>query len=161
MNIKTKVEATDGYIHNEINPETGEIERQYAIVPITKKKLRGGFFMAIQEGFLYLAQLNLTGEQHRVLLYIMGKLDFENYICLTQKSVGESLGMRKQHVSRAFKGLIKHGVIHEGPKVGRTKTYRLDPGFGYKGKSKNYEKVKKALQKARNKGVSLNIIRND
>ena len=159
--MDTKIKTTDGYIHNEINPETGEIERQYAIVPIVKKKLRGGFFMAIQEGFLHLAQLDLTGEQLRVLLYIMGKLDFENYICLTQKSVSEALNLHKSNVSKAFKVLAEKGIIHEGPKVGRIKTYRLDPSFGYKGRSKNYEKVKKAIQKAKDKGVELEVISND
>jgi len=151
--MDAKIKTTDGFIHNEINLETGELERQYAIVPIVRKKLRGGFFMAIQEGFLHLAQLNLTGEQLKVLLYIMGKLDFENYICLTQKSVAEALQMQRPHISRAFKVLVEKGVIHEGPKVGRIKTYRLDPSFGYKGKVKNYEKMKKTLQVAKERGI--------
>lgn len=156
-----KVKTTDGYIHNEINPETGEVERQYAVVPIFRKKIKEGWFMAIQEGFLHLAQLDLTGEQLRVLLYIMGKLDFENYICLTQKSVSEALNLHKSNVSKAFKVLVEKGIIHEGPKVGRTKTYRLDPSFGYKGRYKNYEKVKKAIQKAKDKGIDLEVISND
>jgi len=159
--LSTKIKTTEGYIHNEINPETGEIERQYAIVPIYKKRLKEGFFVAIQEGFLYLAQLNLTGEQWRVLAYVMGKLDFENYICLTQKSVSEALNLHKSNVSKAFKVLVEKGIIHEGPKVGKTKTYRLDPSFGYKGKIRNYEKTKKAIQKAKEKGVNLDIISND
>jgi len=159
--LDTKIKITDGYIHSEINPVTGEVERQYAVVPIFKKKLKEGFFMAIQEGFLYLAQLDLTGEQLRVLLYIMGKLDFENYICLTQKSVAEALNLHKSNVSKAFKVLAEKGIIHEGPKVGKTKTYRLDPSFGYKGRYKNYEKVKKAIQKAKDKGIDLEVISND
>jgi len=159
--LDTKIKTTDGYIHNEINPETGEVERQYAVVPIFKKKLKEGFFMAIQEGFLHLAQLDLTGEQLRVLLYIMSKLDFENYICLTQKSVSEALNLHKSNVSKAFKVLVEKGIIHEGPKVGRIKTYRFDPSFGYKGRYKNYEKVKKAIQKAKDKGVDLEVISNE
>jgi len=91
----------------------------------------------------------------------MGKLDFENYICLTQKSVAEALRMRKPNVSRAFKKLVEKGIIHEGPKIGKTKTYRLDPSFGYKGRSKNYEKLKKAIQKAKDKGVDLEVISNE
>lgn len=146
--------SKNSVIMSKIDMETGEVE-QYAVVPIRRKVLTGGFFMAIQEGFLYLAQLNLTGEQLRVLLHIMGKLDFDNYICLTQKEVAEALNMKKQNVSRAFKILTEKGIIHEGPKVGRTKTYRLDPHFGYKGKAKNIEKTKKALQKAKEKGLKV------
>ena len=48
------------------------------------------------------------------------------------------------------------------PKIGKTKTYRLDPSFGYKGGyKKTYEKVKKAIQKAKDKGVELEVISND
>ena len=43
----------------------------------------------------------------------MGKLDFENYICLTQKSVSEALNLHKSNVSKAFKVLAEKGIIHE------------------------------------------------
>lgn len=105
--------------------------------------------MAMQEGFTYLAKLDLTGEQLKVLFYIMGKLDFENYILLQQKEVAEALNMRQPHVSRAFVRLVEAGVIHEGPKVGKVKTYRLDPSFGWKGKGKNYVKEVNRLRLVR------------
>lgn len=135
-----------GEIHSEINMETGEITKQYAVVPIVQKVITGGFFMAMQEGFMHIAQMDLTGEQLKVLMYVMGKLDFENYILVSQQSIADALNMRKQNVSRALKVIIEKGIIHEGPKVGRVKTYRLDPSFGYKGKAKNMTKLVKDLQ---------------
>ena len=102
--------------------------------------------MAMQDGFGYLAQQDLTGEQLKILLHIMSKLDFDNYILLTQKEVSEALKLHKSHVSRAFKILVEKGIIHEGPKLGLTKSYRLDPNFGFKGRAKNMAKVFDLIQ---------------
>lgn len=141
-----------GGIHTEIDPSTGEIQRQYVITPLKPKTmLKGGFFLAIQDGFEYISKLDLTGEQYKILTYIMSKLDFENYICLTQKSVGEALKLNKSNVSKAFKKLVAEGIIHEGPKIAQAKTYRLDPNFGFKGRSKNIKGVVQELDEYRKK----------
>ena len=142
------------YIANIVN-EDGEIE-QWAMVPLKRKVITGGFFMAIQEGFIWISQLEgIKLQEMRILLYIMGKLDFENYINISQKQVAEALGMKKQNVSAAFKTLEKYGIIHKGPKVGLSWTYRLDPNFGYKGKAKNIQKLQNAIDKAKEKGFKL------
>ena len=51
--------------------------------------------------------------------------------------------MRKQHVSRAMKLLTSKQIVLEGPKVGRSKCYRLNPHYGWKGKVKNLEEYRK------------------
>lgn len=149
MEIEKVGKSKQGHITTEFNLDTGEILRQYAVVAIQRKSISGGFFMAIQEGFLHIASLDLTGEQLKVLLHIMGKLDFENYILLQQKEVAEALGLKQPHVSRAFVKLVKEGIIYEGPRVGKVKTYRLDPSFGWKGKGKNYLREMKNLRLVR------------
>jgi len=141
------------YIANIVD-ENGEIE-QWAMVPLRRKQIAGGFFMAIQEGFTWISQLNLKGQEMKVLFYIFGKLDFENYINLSQKDVAEALNIRKEHVSRAFKTLEEYGIIHKGPKVGLSWTYRLDPNFGYKGRAKNIQKLQNAIDKAKEKGLEV------
>ena len=141
------------YIANIVD-ENGEIE-QWAMVPLQKKYITGGFFMAMQEGFIWLATLGIDGRTKDVLLYIMGKLDFENYINLSQKEIAQALKMQKQNVSRAMKELEKYGIIHKGPKVGLSWTYRLDPNFGYKGRAKNIRKLQNAIDKAKEKGLEV------
>lgn len=137
-----------------VDLETGE--EVYALVPMKRKYHVGGFFMAMQDGFMYIAQLGLTQEQMRVLLYVMGKLDFENYIMTPQKDIAEALKMDKSKVSKAMKVIVQHGIIHEGPKVGNSKTYRLDPQFGYKGRAKNIDQTKREIKKlAKEKGLSV------
>ena len=98
--------------------------------------------MAMQEGFQWLAsQKEFTGETMKVLMYVMGLLDFENYILVKQTDVAAALGLRRENVSRAMGILLRKGVFHPGPKVGQVKTYRLDPSFGYKGRAKNMGKL--------------------
>ena len=94
--------------------------------------------MAFQEAFLNLAtDRDITGEVYRVFFYLMGKLDFENYIHVAQTEISEALDLQKSHVSRAVKVLCDKQIILKGPKTGRIITYRLNPDYGWKGKVKN------------------------
>lgn len=122
--------------------DNGEITRRYAIFELPdKSRVQGGWFMAMQDGFEWLAKQNFNGETLRVLMHVMAKLDFENYILVKQLDVAIALGMQKTHVSRAMRVLLEKGVIHAGPNVGQVKTYRLDPSFGFKGRAKNMGKL--------------------
>ncbi|MGK3681339.1 hypothetical protein ACSLOD_27975, partial [Escherichia coli] len=49
-------------------------------------------------------------------------------------NLGDSLGVL---------ALLDVGVIFEGPKVGRSKTYRLNEQFGWKGTVSNHKKALK------------------
>ncbi|MNW61073.1 MarR family protein [compost metagenome] len=112
--------------------------------------------MAMQEGFIHIAKLGLTGEQTNVLFLIFGKLDFENWLRLSQKEIAEELGMQKQNVNRAMKVLVEKGIIHRGPKVGTMLTYRLDPNFGVKGRAKNERTIRRDIDAmARENGLKV------
>jgi predicted transcriptional regulator len=129
--------------------------KQWVLSRIRRKFIKGGFFMAIQDGFVWLATLKLEGRTKDVLFYVMGRLDFENYINLSQKDIAEALGMQKSHVSTAMKELEEHGIIHKGAKTGQSWTYRLDPNLGYKGRAKNLKKYQETIDRARAKGFDL------
>ena len=97
--------------------------------------------MAFQDGLIEIAKDGeLTLEPTKVLMFLFGQLSFENYLHISQKDIAEALGMQKQHVSRAMKLLIAKGIILDGPKVGRMKSYRLSPDLGWKGRVTNLEK---------------------
>lgn len=85
----------------------------------------------------------LNYEQFRVLMMLMADLDYENYIQITQQDIANSLDMQKSNVSRAVKGLLDLQIVLEGPKVGRSKTYRLNEQFGWKGSVSNHKKALK------------------
>ncbi|RVR63714.1 hypothetical protein EOL30_28795, partial [Citrobacter freundii] len=85
----------------------------------------------------------LNHHQMRVIMALLADLDYENYIQLAQIHIAEALRMQKTHVSRAIKNMIEFGIIIEGPKIGRSKTYRLNPQFGWKGTVSNHKKALK------------------
>uniref|UniRef100_UPI001F097BEC replication protein n=1 Tax=Pseudomonas aeruginosa TaxID=287 RepID=UPI001F097BEC len=77
------------------------------------------------------------------LMSLLSDLDYENYIQVAQINIADALKMQKTNVSRAIKNLIDFGIIIEGPRIGRSKTYRLNPQFGWKGTVSNHRKALK------------------
>lgn len=126
-----------------IDMETGELIEGVPVYIASKVKLREGWFMGFQEAFVALAKdREITMDSRRVLDYLMGNLGFENYVALPQRQIAEDLAMQKANVSRAIKLLVDKGILIEGPKLGRTHTYRLSNLFGWKGSVKNLSKVR-------------------
>ena len=48
--------------------------------------------------------------------------------------------MHRQHVQRST-GLIQLGIILEGVKIGTSRSYRLNPSFGWKGSAKGHREA--------------------
>jgi DNA-binding MarR family transcriptional regulator len=94
--------------------------------------------MGIQTAFVHLATLPLTHDARRVLLLMLGRMEYENHIRMSQSDIAKLLGVDKSRVSRAVRLLEKHDIIERSDeKVGRTIFYRLDHGFGWKGRIRN------------------------
>lgn len=116
-----------------IDTETGEVLDGGKVIYVPPKLRIKGFFMADQKGFEELAKSDLTGEAFRVLMLMMGRMDYENAITLSQKEIGEALTMKKQNVSRAIKSLRSAGVFEaESDHV-----IHLATELGWKGKVQN------------------------
>jgi len=119
-----------------VDLSTGEVLP--AITWVRKKWKGESFIMVFQEAFKALAKdKEITYEARRVLDLLFSKLDFENYILVPQTEIAQELGMQKPNVSRAIKILIQKGIILEGPKVDRSRGYRLNHSWGWKGTLKN------------------------
>ena len=134
-----------------VDPDTGELK---AYLPVQRQRggLGKGWVGMFQSALEMLASASLPQEQYRVLMYLMAKLDFDNYLRITQKQVAEALHMRQPNVSRAIKGLIQFDTIIEGPKIGNARTYRLNPRIAHKGKNPQrtvieYDELKKRKEK--------------
>ena len=90
-------------------------------------KINREMVYGVQDSFEEIAKdEDLTGETFRVLFYLYSKLDFENFIQQTQKRLQMDLRCKKTHVSRAMKVLTSKQIVLEGPKVGRSRCYRLN-----------------------------------
>lgn len=124
----------------QVDVATGEVLDDGVLVYVPHKpRLKGGWFMAMQKGLELLAKQGLSQREFRVLLLLMSRLDFENFIHVSQAFVGKNLQMDRAHVSRAVRRLVELGILIQGPRVGRSGTYRLAPEFGWKGRLRNLD----------------------
>lgn len=106
-----------------------------------ENRLGGHWVATFQDGLAWMAkQEGMTGEQWRVFAYLVSRLDFDNYLKVSQKDIADELRMQKSHVSRAMKGLVELNVIAVGPMAGRSKTYRLNPRIAHRG-AKNFKQT--------------------
>lgn len=134
----------------QIDAHTGELLEGGSLVYIPQRaRIKEGWVMTFQDGLVKLAQdRSLTQQQWRVLAFLMGKLDFENFIHLPQTAIAEALEMHKTHVSTAISELVKKHILVRGPKVGRVGTLRLSSTLGWKGRVRS-------LQEERRKRLAL------
>ena len=70
-----------------------------------------------------------------------GYVGNENLIQVNQAEVSEQVGMNRHNVNRSIKKLIELGVILEGVKIGISRSYRLNPNFGWKGSAKGHREA--------------------
>lgn len=128
----------------QIDRETGEVMQGCMVYLPYRPKLTERWFMAFQDAFEEIAKdREITSEPRRVLDYMFSKLDFENFIQLSQKDIAEALQMQKQNVSNAIKILTRKQIVLEGPRVGKSKCYRLNPNYGWKGKVKTLQEARR------------------
>ena len=125
--------------------DTGEILRGVIVYcGVKQNPYSTGWVMNSQEALELLASdKDLTKESLRVLMFLMARLDFENWIQITQKEISEKLGIKKPNISKAVLLLEEKGIILRGPKLGRSSAFRLNPYFGWKGKVKNLEEYRR------------------
>jgi hypothetical protein len=125
----------------QIDAETGEVLQGGTLVFFPQRpRIKEGWLMAFQSGFLKLAQdKSLTQQQWRVFAFLIGKLDFENYIHLSQAEIARGLRMKPSNVSAAVAALVEKAIITRGPRVGRVATLRLTPNLGWKGRVRSLE----------------------
>jgi hypothetical protein len=128
---------------SQVDESTGEVIGGFVAVIRPKQKSTFTRHFTMNQEALKIIATELSHEQTRVLMMLLVELDYENYMQVAQIEIAESLKMHKQHVSRAIKNLIQIGVLLDGPKIGRSKSYRLNPQFGWKGSVTNHKKALK------------------
>ncbi len=129
-----------GKLKGYVDKYTGE-EFGFPVIVGRKRNPYGkGWVMNSQQAMVAVAKdKDIKGETHRVLWFIGGILDFENWVQLSITEIGNELDLKQQAVSRAIKVLEDKQIILRGPKVGRSYAFMLNPEFGWKGKVKNLE----------------------
>ena len=151
----------EGRLKGYVDKYTGEEYGFPVIVGRKRNPYRKGWVMNSQEAMIILAKdKDIKGETHRVLWFIGGILDFENWVQLSVTEIAEELELKQPNVSRAIKLLEKKEIIIRGPKVGRSYAFMLNPHFGWKGKVKNLDEYRQKednqwLKKQKRKALKL------
>lgn len=134
------------------DPSTGEVEDGLLVwLPRKQQSIFGRDWFQMAQHTLktinsHRRELGLEGIV--VFNALMARLDFENYIQVSQRSICDELQMKPPNVSRAVKRLIDLGFVMEGPKVGKSHTYRLHPELVWKGKPKAHHTARMDAMKA-------------
>ena len=127
-----------------VDQNTGKIlEGVIVYCGVKNNPYNTGWFMTSQDALETLASdEDISKEAFRILMFLMARLDFENWIQVTQKEICEKTNIKKSNVSRGISLLEKKGIILRGPKIGRSNAFRLNPYFGWKGKVKNLDEYR-------------------
>lgn len=80
-------------------------------------------------------------DDFRVLSALKARLDYDNYLAISQTEIAQKLGMKQPNVSRSIKRLIEMTIIKKGPSVGKSVTYVFNPQMGYRGKARSQIKA--------------------
>lgn len=141
---------------NVYDASTGEVYDKAVLAvffPKRKNGFREGWFAMAQEALMTLARSNLSGQTMRVLFAVLSKVDFENFILISQSEIAKDLSIDKGDVSKSITKLIDIKVLIKGPKVGRSATYRLNPEFGWKGSASNHKEA--LMEQMKGRGLSV------
>jgi DNA-binding MarR family transcriptional regulator len=131
-----------------LDRDSGEVIDEGSLVYVPKKiRMKEGWFMAMQDGLEMLAKEPLRGESMRVLLYLMSKMDYENFMRPTVGEIAEALSMKKQNASRAIKELRERQIVIDGPHA----SMRLESSYGWRGKVKTLREHQHAEQRDLNR----------
>ena len=145
-NVIVKVEYLDvetgEYISKEISEEELVAKLEWKDRSRHRKIIRQyyGEKIMIFQAILKKAVKELSNDELKVFNYMLGIMDFENWIHIPQKEIAEDIGLHKVNVSKAIKGLEKKGYI-EVYKKGRSNYYRINPEIAWKGKERAHIKV--------------------
>ncbi len=140
-----------------IDVDTGEVVA-YSLVAVPKKlhnAFSGGWLAMAQDAMIRMAKEIKSLDDFRVLHALLGRLDFENLIQVPQVEIANQLDMKRPNVSRSIKRLLGLGILLQGPKIGTSRTYRLNPNYGWKGSSKNHHKALRIQERAAQAGLSV------
>ena len=100
------------------------------------------FLSLFEEGWRYLRCNRLKPTDYLVLFCLLEHLDVENWIHMSQKLIGETIGVDSSHVCHSIKRLTELEIIEpkEDPFNKRRLIYRLNPALGWKGSADKWFK---------------------
>ena len=140
----------------QVDMQTGEMLQGATLAVFYPKQKNGfttGWIAMAQDPLMTLAKADIGYQAQRVLFAMLAKLDFENFISISQADIGRELNMKRPNVNRAMSKLIEEGIIIAGPRLQRKGTYSLNPQYGWKGSARGHQDALRERMKARGMSV--------
>ncbi len=126
-----------------VNPKTGK-EYKGLAVPMTKKFPEPIEYVSMfRHGFEHIAKLKLTGTDYAVLLILLSRIEYENWIRVSQKTMAEKLNMTRPQVSTAIKKLVEKNILikEQDPSDEGRMLYRFNPSIGWRGDTQQWFEI--------------------
>jgi len=112
------------------------------------KYLKREYFRGFSDEALALSKdKDLSGNDLRVFLAIIGNLRYDNIVNISQHELGKQSDIHQQHISKSLKKLISKGYLQIVDKIGRRNIYMVNPNVVFKSRAKNFKELKRAWDK--------------
>lgn len=130
----------------QVDLDTGEVIEEGFIAYVAPKRQNAfGSWMAMAQNMMEEVALSgLTGNDYNVLMLMLSRLDYENLLVINQAELAAKLGITRSNFSRSLRRLIDEAIILKGPRIGVSRSFRLNPTFGWKGTASNHKKAVKS-----------------
>ncbi len=90
---------------------------------------------------------DFNGTDLRILLAILSNLGYENILNISQKDLGEKIGIKQTESAKSIKKLISKGYLQiVGKAGGRQNVYQFNPHVAFRSRAKNYKDLCRAWQ---------------
>ncbi len=83
----------------------------------------------------------------RVLMSIIGHLDYNNIVNVSQKDLGIELNIKQPNIAKSIKNLINKGYLEVIDTIGRRNVYMFNPSVAFKSRAQNLKELKSAWDK--------------
>lgn len=144
---KTRRRSTEGGKRRVglVDLDTGEVLEDGLPLYVPRKvRFEEAYLLVMQRALLELSLDRGAGlEAWRVLGYMLGTAQYENWVKVNQTEMGSALGMKRQNVGRALKALVEKGFLEKAEaRINGHHIYRVNKTVAWKGKGKNWQKAR-------------------
>jgi DNA-binding MarR family transcriptional regulator len=124
--------------HDYYNEQTGEQASAMLIIKGAKYPKGMKFATIFADGARRLSEMSLTGTELRVVLALVGMMDFGNWIRKSQADIAARMGMAPSNLSSTLRTLVDRGLIAklDDPEDKGRSALRINLHLAWKGNAK-------------------------
>lgn len=118
-----------------------------SVYPKPGKYLKNDYARYFLDEILDLAvDKDLSGNDLRVLLVMMGNIGYDNLLNTSHQELGKQLNIDRAAVSRAIKKFVSKGYLQVIDTIGRKNIYQFNPAIVFRSRAKNYKNLCRAWE---------------